>query len=182
MNAVMQGPVLPPDDPVEPRVVTATFRAMPTVPYNLDEQIGFLLRRAHQRHTALFSERMPARLTPTQFSALARLRERGPTSQNRLGRDIAVDAATIKGVVDRLAARGLVAVAPDVDDGRRVVVTLTDEGRDLVDVCIPLAAEISATTLAPVDATDHAELLRLLTALADGAATEASTPSGSASG
>lgn len=136
--------------------------------YRLDDQIGFLLRRAHQRHTALFTERMPVRLTPTQFSTLARLHERGPTSQNQLGRDVAVDAATIKGVVDRLAARDLVAVAPDADDGRRVVVSLTPAGHELAAACIPLAAEISAATLAPVDGADHTELLRLLRTLADG--------------
>ena len=47
-------------------------------------------------------------LTQTQFAALAKLHEVGPCSQNQLGRLIYLDAATIKGVVDRLSARGFV--------------------------------------------------------------------------
>jgi DNA-binding MarR family transcriptional regulator len=140
-----------------------------TVPsYRLDDQVGFLLRRAHQRHTALFADRMPKQLTPTQFSAIVRLHQHGSSSQNLLGRDIAVDAATIKGVVDRLGARGLVTVAPDEQDGRRVTVSLTDAGVALAERCIPLAAEITEATLAPIAPSERAVLLELLRALADG--------------
>ena len=49
--------------------------------YKLDEQIGYLLRLANQRHLEIFSEHMPT-LTPTQFSVLARLYEVGQLSQN----------------------------------------------------------------------------------------------------
>ena len=76
--------------------------------YVLDEQVGFLLRVAMQRHTAIFTSRMIEGLTQTQFAALAKLHEVGPCSQNHLGRLICLDAATIKGVVDRLGARGFV--------------------------------------------------------------------------
>jgi MarR family transcriptional regulator, lower aerobic nicotinate degradation pathway regulator len=141
---------------------------MTATTYHLDHQIGFLLRRAHQRHTALFAERMGRELTPTQFAAIARLHEFGPSSQNLLGRDIAVDAATIKGVVDRLGARGLVAVAPDQRDQRRVTVSLTPAGEQLAERCIPIALEISDATLAPVAREDRAALLGLLADLADG--------------
>ena len=70
--------------------------------YRLDEQVGFVLRQAQQRHTTLFSELMIEDLTPTQWAALAKLAERGPQSQNQLGRLTAMDAATIKGVIERL--------------------------------------------------------------------------------
>src|SRR6266545_3743773 len=84
--------------------------------YVLDEQIGFLLRVAMQRHTAIFMSRMIADLTQTQFAALAKLFAVGPCSQNQLGRLIYLDAATTKGVVDRLKARHLVTVCPDPHD------------------------------------------------------------------
>src|SRR5689334_24617998 len=71
--------------------------------YVLDHQIGFALRLAHQRHCALFAERIgDAELTPTQWAALAKLWQTGPTSQNRLGRLTGMDASTIRGVVNRL--------------------------------------------------------------------------------
>jgi DNA-binding MarR family transcriptional regulator len=72
---------------------------------------------------------IPGRLTQTQFAALAKLLEVGACSQNYLGRLIYLDASTIKGVVDRLRARGLVAICDDPYDRRRRAVTLTVKGR-----------------------------------------------------
>src|SRR5437667_11653945 len=87
--------------------------------YVLDEQVGFLMRVAMQRHTAIFMSRMVEGLTQTQFAALAKLHEVGPCSQNHLGRLIFLDAATIKGVVDRLLIRGFVTTCSDPQDKRR---------------------------------------------------------------
>ena len=53
--------------------------------YVLDEQAGFLMRIAMQRHTSIFTSRMIEGLTQTQFAALAKLYEVGPCSQNYLG-------------------------------------------------------------------------------------------------
>lgn len=135
--------------------------------YRLDDQVGFLLRRANQRHTSIFSDGMPGRTTPTQFSAMARIYEVGPLSQNLLGRRIAVDAATIKGVVDRLADRGVVKVNPDPDDGRRSLVSLTEEGRAFTRECIIHARAISDATLAPLTADEARVLLDHLAKLCD---------------
>lgn len=132
--------------------------------YCLDEQVGFLLRRASQRHLAIFAQRLGA-LTATQFAALAKLCELGPTSQNALGRATAMDAATIKGVADRLRARGLVDAKPDPDDRRRHYLIPTDEGRAVYEKAASAAVEISAETLAPLSATERETFLNLLTKL-----------------
>ena len=87
--------------------------------YMLDDQIGFRLRIAMQRHTSIFMSQMIEDLTQTQFAALAKLLEVGACSQNHLGRLIYLDASTIKGVVDRLRLRGLVATCNDPNDRRR---------------------------------------------------------------
>lgn len=130
--------------------------------YILDEQVGFLLRQVNQRHTAIFAERMIEGLTPTQWAALARLDERGPLSQNHLGRLTAMDAATIKGVVDRLSVRGLTNAEPDPDDGRRLHIALTEEGRALVARAATLAFAITEETLSPLNGTERQTLIRLL--------------------
>lgn len=135
--------------------------------YRLDEQIGFLLRRAYQRHAAIFHEQMLEGLTPTQFAALAKLKEAGPLSQNLLGREIAMDSATIKGVVSRLRARGLVEVVRDPTDGRRLTVTLTKEGQTVGNRCIRVAARITEATLAPLTPRDRSTLIKLLDRIAD---------------
>lgn len=130
--------------------------------YCLDEQVGFLLRRASQRHTTIFAERMVEELTPTQWAALAKLHERGALSQNLLGRHTAMDAATIKGVVDRLTARGFTTGKSDPTDARRLRIALTNEGRAVVKRAIAAALAISDETLSPLSATERKSLLRLL--------------------
>ena len=133
--------------------------------YRLDDQVGFLLRRATQRHLSIFSALIPE-LTPTQFATLARLHEAGPLSQNALGRMTAMDAATIKGVVDRLLVRGLVTTARDAGDRRRSIVSLSPEGQALYDRLVARAIEISAETLAPLSPPERAQLLDLLARIA----------------
>ena len=129
--------------------------------YRLEEQVGHLLRRAQQRHLALFAGVVPD-LTTTQFAALVRLAEQGALSQNQLGRVTAMDAATIKGVVGRLVARKLVTTTPDAADRRRLVVAVTSEGRALCERLIPKAVAATDLTLEPLDEAERAALLALL--------------------
>ena len=130
--------------------------------YALDEQVGFLLRVAMQRHTAIFMSRMIEGLTQTQFAALAKLLEVGPCSQNHLGRLIYLDAATIKGVVDRLRLRGFVTTSGDRQDRRLRAVALTEAGQRVTRAAVVIAAEITAETLAPLTAEEQRTIGRLL--------------------
>lgn len=131
-------------------------------PYRLDSQVGFILRQAMQRHAAIFTSGIGGGLTPTQWAALAKLHEAGPLSQNLLGRQTAMDAATIKGVVDRLTRRGLTAAAPDAADGRRLLVTLTAKGAEWVRRLAPHAHAITAETLSPLTPEEQQVLVSLL--------------------
>jgi DNA-binding MarR family transcriptional regulator len=130
--------------------------------YRLDEQIGFLLRQAQQRHTTLFAEAMIEDLTPTQWAALAKLAELGPQSQNQLGRLTAMDAATIKGVIDRLTARGLTRTRADPDDARRLLIELSEAGASVFARAAPVAVQITERTLAPLLAPQRKQLAELL--------------------
>jgi DNA-binding MarR family transcriptional regulator len=130
--------------------------------YVLDDQIGFVLRQAQQRHTTLFAAEMAEGLTPTQWAALAKLRECGACSQNHLGRLTAMDAATIKGVVDRLSARGFTLARTDPADARRLVVELTGKGAELYERAVPIAQAITEQTLEKLDAGERSTLLELL--------------------
>ena len=137
---------------------------LPPHDYLLDAQVGFLLRRATQRHLTIFAALIPG-LTPTQFAALAKLCELGPTTQNALGRATAMDAATIKGVIDRLRDKGLIATTRDAEDRRRLFVEATPAGTEAFGAARTKALEISAETLAPLSAFEQATFLDLLTRL-----------------
>lgn len=134
-------------------------------PYVLDDQVGFILRQAYQRHAAIFVERFGDDLTPTQWAAVSKLAELGDCSQNLLGRYTAMDVATIKGVVERLARRGLVRTQPDPEDRRRLMVSLSGEGRALYEARQAIAHQVTAETLAPLKPQEQATLLRLLARL-----------------
>jgi DNA-binding MarR family transcriptional regulator len=129
--------------------------------YRLDDQIGYILRRVTQRHLSIFAAAIPE-VTTTQFAVLARLSEIGPVSQNHLGRATAMDAATIKGVVDRLAKLGYVATMADPADRRRLTVTLTESGTALFTSRLDTALAVSADTVAPLSPEEAAVLKQLL--------------------
>ena len=129
--------------------------------YLLERQVGFIIRRVMQRHIAIFSSLIPE-MTPTQFAALAKLCELGQTSQNELGRLTSMDVATIKGVVDRLRARGLVQAAPLVGDRRRLLLTPTEEGRTIHAELVAKASEVTRQTLAPLGSQEQDRLIKLL--------------------
>lgn len=153
-------------DPADPADQPGTSDEGGTRPgrrrYALDGQVGFLLRRAQQRHLNIFAGLMAEGLTPQQFAALAKLAETGPTSQNALGRQTAMDNSTINGVVKRLSQRGLIEKFSDPQDNRLHMLRLTDEGARVHARVLPLAMEITRLTLAPLTRSEQQSLLRIL--------------------
>ena len=129
--------------------------------YVLDEQIGFKLRLASQHHLEIFAREMPG-ITPTQFSVLARLLEVGEVSQNHLGRLVFIDAATTKGVVSRLARKGLVRTRPSSTDRRRLLISLTESGRAQTRELIGRAKRITRLTTAGLSPAEARTLCALL--------------------
>jgi len=134
--------------------------------YRLEAQVGFRIRKVHQRATEIFHAVMgDLDLTPMQFAVLAKLDDLGQVSQNQLGRLVAMDPATIFGVVGRLMKRGLVAQRPDPEDARLALIELTGEGRALVVRAKAIGAEVSRRTLAPLSPSEAETLLALLARL-----------------
>lgn len=130
--------------------------------YRLEDQVGFVIRKASQRHGAIFTRLMSGDLTPTQWAALVKLAEVGSVSQNQLGRETAMDVATIKGVVDRLARRQLICISNDPNDGRRSIVSLSEDGKSVVKQALPCASAISAETLCGLTTGEQMMLVELL--------------------
>lgn len=130
--------------------------------YDLNLQVGYLLRLANQRHTSIFQKNTMDSLTPTQFSALIRIYEEGSVSQNHLGRLCGMDVATIKGVVQRLQGKKLVAFSADPTDKRRTLISLTEGGQKIINELLRIGAAITEETLAPLTKPEQTQLIRLL--------------------
>jgi DNA-binding MarR family transcriptional regulator len=94
---------------------------------------GFLIRRLHQLHCALFTEE--ARdfgITPVQYSLMTALDERGELDQNSLALEIGLERTTVADVVLRLHDRGVLERRQSAMDGRVRLVKLTRKGKTLL--------------------------------------------------
>jgi len=87
--------------------------------YDVTQQVGHLLRRVYQRHLSIFQDNASdPNLTSVQFVTLCALRDHGPSSQTELVKATAVDQGTIRGIIERLSARGLITTSGDEPDAR----------------------------------------------------------------
>lgn len=134
--------------------------------YVLDDQIGYVLRLASQRHAAIFQRHATHGLTPPQFSVMIRLYDHGTLSQNHLGRLTGLDVATVKGVVDRLCAKALIATGADARDKRLTLLSLTAAGHAMIPALQETGARVSEETVAGLTGAEHKTLLRLLRQIA----------------
>ena len=112
---------------------------------------GMRARQFHEQvqFRATVPEKIPRAFVAVEHE-LAKLHEVGACSQNHLGRLIYLDAATIKGVVDRLDLRGFLTALNDPKDRRRRAVALTDRGRQVTEAAMLVAADmerVNATIL-----------------------------------
>jgi len=134
-----------------------------TPTYQFSSQVGHLLRRAYQRHSSLFQQFIPdSKLTVAQFVVMCALHDDGPASIASLVKATVIDQATIRGVVDRLKNRDLVSLEADPVDRRKVMVTLTTAGQQLVTEIQPFAQTISEETFGPLNQAERVALLYLL--------------------
>ena len=103
------------DDELDVRDVAAALRV----------SMGLLLRRLRQVG-------VPGELTVPQTSALARLDRNGPATSSELARVEQISPQSMGATLSALEARGLLTRDPDARDGRRIVLSVTETGRQLL--------------------------------------------------
>ena len=131
--------------------------------YKYDVQVGHLLRRALQRNLSIFSKHFEtSELTSVQFIVLCAVAEHGPISQNLVGRLVALDPSTTKGVVERLAERGLISIGPDTGDRRKLVIELSRTGKTLLRGLIDKGLHVTEETFATLNPAERIALIYLL--------------------
>src|ERR1700738_5455170 len=99
----------------------------------LDQRPGFLIRRLHQIHVALFHKSCAAlELTPLQYSLLSALAQRGTADQTTLADDVALDRTTTTGALKRLQSRNFIERSIHHRDRRAQICRLTKAGAILL--------------------------------------------------
>jgi DNA-binding MarR family transcriptional regulator len=94
---------------------------------------GFLIRRLHQLHCALFLEETRGyEITPVQYSLMTALAARGELEQNSLALEIGLELSSVSEVVPRMARRGLITRRRSLEDRRVRLIRLTRKGAALL--------------------------------------------------
>jgi DNA-binding MarR family transcriptional regulator len=131
--------------------------------YDFTRQIGFLLRRAYQRHVAIFQQTLPeSQLTAAQFVVLLTARDHGPCEVPGVVQATSIDEASVRGIVERLKWRKLLHAEHEPGDARRMLISLTPAGQDLLEQTVPFAQQITEQTYGELDAQERATLVALL--------------------
>jgi DNA-binding MarR family transcriptional regulator len=127
---------------------------------------GFLVRRLHQIHVAMFFEECKSHnVTPVQYGILTAVSAIPDLDQTSLGQEVGLDRTTTADVVKRLEDRGLVERRPNPLDKRTRHVRLTPEGETVVESLrgdMARAQERMLAPLRPAERTMLMDLMRIL--------------------
>ena len=100
--------------------------------WNPEESIGYLLRQTMSTlNRAAETEMRPHGLTAVQWAPLMIISRGGNPTAASLARDLNTDTGAMTRMLDRLEAKGLLTRSRSSQDRRVVVLTLTDQGREL---------------------------------------------------
>lgn len=164
MAVTDSSPVAPTKPATTPTAPASALRGLRTDPIGLafdhwvergwnDAADGMAVVTSVMRVQQLFLARVEAVLRPrgltfARFEVLRLLgfSRTGTMPIGKIGERLQVHAASATNAVQRLEAGGYVQRRPNPDDGRSVLVTLTNTGRTLVDTCTgDLNAEVFAS-------------------------------------
>jgi DNA-binding MarR family transcriptional regulator len=96
-------------------------------------RLGYLLKHAEARYAKLTTAAFaPLGLSPREWAALSCLDEQYGRSQREVAELLGVDRTTMVALVDELETKGWVRRHPQPGDRRKNTVSLTEQGRDLM--------------------------------------------------
>jgi len=124
------------------------------------------VRRAARAMARRYDEALrPIGLTSGQFSLLMSLNRPEPATMTSVASVLAMDRTTLTANLKPLERRGLIATVPDEKDKRSRRLTLTEEGRKLLEAAMPYWHQAQAETEALVGSKDADRLRAALLAL-----------------
>ncbi|MCW2244162.1 MarR family transcriptional regulator [Azospirillum canadense] len=130
---------------------------------------GYLVRRLHQIHYALFFEECgDFDITPVQYGLLTSLAENPNIDQNSLGRELGIDRTNVADVLNRLGKRGLIERSRSTEDKRMVLTRLTPEGERITREMYGAMQKAQLRLLEPLLPEERNAFLTMLIRLVDG--------------
>ncbi|MFC6063277.1 MarR family winged helix-turn-helix transcriptional regulator [Streptomyces ochraceiscleroticus] len=139
----------------------------PKVPTALTAAPGYQVRRLYQAYLAVWVRAVDPTLTGPQFAVLTAVGAAPGRDQRSMASAVALDTSTMADVARRLENRGLLVRRTAAADGRRKLLYLTEEGERTLRDANDRARALDERLLGPYDAEQRADLMHLLTSLAD---------------
>jgi len=134
-------------------------------PEALSKFTGSLVRRAQQRHVAVWLSEVSTEITSVQYAALEILQKTPGINQRQLGDELDVDRSTIADLVARMVRNDLIERSDDPDDKRSYVLFLTSEGKKHLAMLRPRVEAVERILTARLTPRETLQLRRLLLAL-----------------
>lgn len=107
-----------------------------------EESIGFIISRTNQKLSNYLTRKFKQYdITPEQWAVLNRLWERDGVSQKEISEITIKDQTTLTRILDKLEGKGFIKRQTSPTDRRAFLIFLTDEGRNLEDILVPIAYE-----------------------------------------
>jgi len=129
----------------------------------LRERIGWLLLKSHRNVKRMADKRLAAIGVSTAHIAILELLRATPgLSQATIGTALEIDRTSIGVTIAELEAAGIVRRVVDATDRRGYAIRLTAAGRALAEKASERAVAAQEQFLAPLDARERRELVRLL--------------------
>lgn len=132
---------------------------------SLSRHTGSLVRRAQQRHVAIWLSEVSTEITSVQFAALAVLQQTSGINQRQLGDELDLDRSTIADLVARMVRNGLIERSDDPDDKRSNVLSLTAAGKKQFATLRRRVDGLERILTAALTSQESAELRRLLSVM-----------------
>lgn len=134
-----------------------------------ERQPGFLIRRLHQIHSALFADESAGLdVTPPQYAVLTVIAAQPGLDQSAIAEEVGVDRATLASVVARLEVAGFVRRTIGKADRRQKLLTLTPRGKAILLRMQEPVQRAQERILDPLSPHEREQFLRLLNQLVDG--------------
>ena len=129
----------------------------------LGQRPGFLIRRLHQIHVALFQKKCAAfDVTPLQYSLLSALARRGTADQTTLAADVVLDRTTTTGALKRLQSRKFIERSVHHRDRRAQICRLTKSGAALLRQMEASARAAHRETVADLSKAEQKRLIAMM--------------------
>ena len=149
--------------------VATKVAATPVANHTIWDRPGYLVRRLHQIHVAMFSARVAdGQVTPVQFGLLSILISRPGIDQATLGAELGLDPANVAEILRRLEDRNLLTRVVDPQNRRRKLWLATPDGKKFVQRYQKDMQLSQQQLLSPLNPADRQLFMELLGRLVEG--------------